>query len=181
MADGQPVIIRELEGDRRTLILEGSDVPERGIDVGGTLRKVSTEYPGASRRSTQIMGTSEQPIELRGRFSDTLSGVSGGALDRMHALRRMWLGQRYCELSWGTTLVRRGYIESVTHRIIRDGDIDYKLTFSVDEADEAEVIAVASTPAVSARDTSTAIDKALEVVDAIDTQLAVITAVDAVV
>jgi hypothetical protein len=181
MANGQPVVIRELEGDRRTVLLQDADMPDQGIDVAGELREVSTEYPGSSRRSTQIMGTSEQPIELKGRLLDSLMGIDGHAISMMTALRKVYLGQRYCELAWGSTLVRRGYLKRASFRVIRDGDIEYQLTFNPDEADEAEVIAVPQTPLASSRDAITAIDAALVVVDTMDGLLDTMTALDALI
>ena len=141
MADGLPVILRELEGQQREVVLEGSALPRQGVEVGGRLRTVRTHYPGTRAASTQVLGTEEDPIELRGHLRDVWLGAEGAALAQMQALRDLYLGQRYCELSWGETLVRRGFIKEFRADFIREADIGYRLRFEVDEADEAEVLA----------------------------------------
>lgn len=140
LADGEPVYIRELDGDEREIELADTDLPERGFEVGGELRSQVSWYPGASSASTQVLGTSEEDVVLAGRFRDVWWGRNGWAASQTQLLRRLWLGQRYCELSWGTLLVRRGYIKRVRARYETEHDISYELVFQVSEGDEAEVV-----------------------------------------
>lgn len=140
LADGQPVVLKELEGDGREIQLLASDMPRQGVVVGGELRRVTTWYPGAQTASTQVLGTKEREIELNGWLRDTWEGLVGGAAKMMQDLRDLWLGQRYCELTWGTLVVRRGYIADVEFRFVRETDIEYRLTFQPTEAQEAVVL-----------------------------------------
>lgn len=139
LADGMPVLITELTGDKKTLILDATDLPERGIEVAGDLRSQATWYPGASSASTQIMGTSEADISLHGRWRDVWA-VEGWAAYQTEAARGMWLRQAYCELSWGSFLVRRGYIKRVMARIDTERDVSYEIVFQVAEADEMDAV-----------------------------------------
>lgn len=139
-ADGQPVIIRELEGARRTVELAASDLPEQGVTTGVSQRVQRTYYPGSRRPSTQVMGLEHKDIALQGWFKDHWTGTLGGALAQHVAMKQLCAGQAYCELTWGSTLVVRGRVLSYDGTFIRDGDIRYSLTFQVDESDDAEVI-----------------------------------------
>lgn len=144
MADGLPVILRELTGQRREVVFEASAVPAGGFDVGGTLRTVRTHYPGTRVASTQVMGTEEDDIELRGVLRDSWTGVDGGAEATVAALRAIFLARRYCELAWGESLVRRGYLKRLVATPHRDGVWDFRIVFEVAESDEAEFVSTAS-------------------------------------
>ncbi|MCI0347514.1 MAG: hypothetical protein L0221_19085 [Chloroflexi bacterium] len=152
VADGQAVVITELEGDGRIVQLAETELPEQGVVVGGELRSVVTHYPGSSKPSTQIMGTKEDDIELRGWLRDRWTGLDGGAMEQVRALRNLRIGQRYCELAWGEGLVVRGYVRRVEHEIVSEHAIRYRVVFQVDEADESEVLAVPFEPAETAFD-----------------------------
>jgi phage protein U len=145
MADGVGIVLRELEGTGRQVFLEDSALPEQ-LQSATELRSKVTHYPGNSASSTQIMGTKDDDITLEGQFRDVWIGFDGGALSRMQALRALLLGQRFLELSWGSTFVRRGYLKRVEQTFKRAGDIGYRLTFQVDEADEAQVITPVAFP-----------------------------------
>ena len=148
-ADGLPVLIQELEGAFTYLELGAAKLPEQGVEVGVKLRHVVNRYPGATTPSVQIMGIEEDPIILRGRIVDAQTGLSGDALATMGLLRSQLLGLRYCSLSWGTDLVRRGFVIGAKLTLRKATSIDYELTFLPVEADEASVLAVPFPNAVS--------------------------------
>jgi hypothetical protein len=145
MADGEAIVIAELEGTGLQVFLEDSSLPTQ-LESASELRSVVTHYPGTSAASTQIMGVKDDDIVLEGQFRDVWIGFEGGAMARWQALRRLLIGQRYCELSWGSTFVRRGFVKRVEQTFRRGADIGYRLTFQVDEADEAEVVAPTAFP-----------------------------------
>lgn len=149
VADGLPVLIQELEGAFTIVELGDAKLPEQGIEVGAKLRHIVNRYPGSSAPSVQIMGIEEDPIVLKGRIVDVLTGLSGDALATMSLLRAQLLGLRYCSLAWGTALVRRGYVVGVKLTLLREGSIGYELTFLPCEADEASVLALPFPNAVS--------------------------------
>lgn len=141
MADGDPILIFEVGGEGR-LELAGADLPERGVEMGTTMRLVATRYPGRSVASTQVMGTEERQLSLRGVFSDVLGGASGHALAQAQRARALVDGQRLCELQWGTTVVRRGYVREFVPSVERQSLIRYTLTFEVTATDQAEQVTV---------------------------------------
>ena len=143
MADDEPVILRELNGDFQAfqvVVLEGSNLPDQ-LQSAIEVRSVRTHYPGNSSASTQVLGTKEDDIVLEGQFRDIWSGATGDGLSRVNRLRAISLAGQLCELSWGSTVVRRGILKRVDTTFKRAGVIGYRLTFEVSEADEALVIA----------------------------------------
>lgn len=141
MANGESVFIREIEGESRLEAeLGNSTLPEKGLTLGGEQRLVTSHYPGSNRAFTQVMGPREEAIELRGKLRDAWIGQAGGARATMRLLDALRRRGRYCELSWGSTFVVRGFVQAAKFPISRDDDIDYELTFQVDESpDLAEV------------------------------------------
>jgi len=179
VADGQPIIIRELEGQRREVVLAGTDLPEQGLEVGGALRTVRTHYPGSRRASTQVLGTEESDLELQGLFRDDWAGFAGWALAQMGALRALYTGQRYCELAWGETLVRRGYVKRAVFVLHREAVVGYRLVFEVAEADEAEVVSPVEFETATPEDLSLALKALRFAVDHLDEAVAAVNTVQA--
>ena len=139
-ADGDGVYIEPLEG-LGLLQLVGYDTPKQGVIEGASLRSVTTRYPGNDRPSTQILGVEEKPYILEGTFRDDLTGIDGHAMAQRNAMRAALIARSYSQLSWGTAIVRRGYIKDVEFDVKSERWIGYKLTFEVSEADEAATVA----------------------------------------
>lgn len=135
-ADGQPVVLRELGGQYRTVELAGSDMPERGMEAPVSLRAVHSRYPGG-KVTTQILGVEEGEITLKCRFNDRLTSLDEGAIAQSETLRSILLGQQPVELTWGILLTRRGYLTKVTPRYERESLIGCEIAFLPVEADEA--------------------------------------------
>lgn len=142
MANGESVLLREVEGDQRIEIeFSGSLLPGRGVKVGGEQHLATRHYPGNMRRAaTQVMGPREDPIELRGVLRDAWIGASGGALEVMQRIDLVRRRGRYCELAWGEVFVVRGYVRRADFPIQRDDDIEYQLEFQVDERMETAMV-----------------------------------------
>lgn len=168
LTDGCSVVLRELDGDYRVVELGDTAMPQQGVDVTGELRMTTTWYPGQSMASVQVMGTQENEITFEGWFKDSWLSLDGGAAAAFQDLRNLWLGQRYCELSWGSLLVRRGFLRQVKGVFVREADIRYTVVFAVVESDEATVIARAAQPAAypSAFGLSDALDLLSDAADA---------------
>lgn len=141
MADTDPVVIEELEGDRRSVVLDNSARPQRGLETGSQLVAKTTWYPGAKAASVQVLGIQEDTLTLDLRLSDQLIGTVGGAQELLSQLRAIHRARRLCELSWGSTLVRRGFLSRVTPAWEREADITVRLEFLAVEADDADVVA----------------------------------------
>lgn len=144
--DAEAVTITELEGLGRVLELRDTSLPEQGVSAPIELRSVVTRYPGNAKSSTQIMGTKEEDIPLTGWFRDVWTGEDGGAMAQVTLCRALVQGQRYCELAWGDSMIRRGYLRRFEPEITNRAAIRYKLVFQVSESDEASVIAVPFLP-----------------------------------
>ena len=142
-----PLIISELTGTN-ILTLTDAALPAQGVEIGAETRMVQTYYPGTSTPSTQIMGTQEKPILLRGVWRDEWIGLTDGALALVETGRALLQGQMRCELQWND-LVRRGYVSAFTATLRRRGYWEWSLTFAVDQADEAVVVAVPMVPAAT--------------------------------
>lgn len=83
-----PIVLRELGGSNRTLILVGSDLPREfgELEFGGRVRGKTTYYPGSKTPTSQILGPVEDPIRFGGELDDRLFGGPPG-----HAYRVMLL------------------------------------------------------------------------------------------
>lgn len=151
-----------------SLTLDDSALPAQGIDFGAKTRLVQTYYPGTSSPSTQIMGTQEEPILLRGVWRDEWLGLLDGAYELVQEARALLLGQARCELQWGS-LTRRGYVASFTATLRRLGYWDWSLTFNVDQADEALVISLPIPPAATPFSLANLLAAALQAADELAT------------
>jgi len=171
-ADGRPVTIRELEGDLRSVTLEGPDLPDQGVEAPVSMRMVRTRYPGSSGVSTQILGIEEGDIELRCFFNDALTLLDEGAIGQVETLRGLVQGGAWCELAWGTLLVRRGYVTKVVPSYHRESMIGCIITFAPDEADEVFYLAIQQ-PKVSLEQIMAASDAALRLLDLLDDAIAI--------
>lgn len=139
--DHLPVIINEMAPPFRFITLTGRDRPEQPIVVGGEQRATQTYYPGSSRASVQVHGTREDPIVLRGWFSDPLTIIDGGAKTRMAILRGLMQGQNPCGLTWGFMIVRTGRVKRCEFSIHRANRVRYEITFEVDQPSDAVAMA----------------------------------------
>lgn len=162
------VVIREIEGTRQLLLDTPAKLPEQGIEAPAKLRAVRTMYPGSSTPLTQVMGTEEEPITLKGVWRDDLLAMTGGAMELVQIARSLLLGQLPCELTWITdegeaALTRRGLVTGFTPTFSRTNVIRWSLTFQCDEADESSVIATPAVPLVQPFDLLFALRQAAEV------------------
>lgn len=148
--NGGVITIIELEGEFRSIVLDSTRMPP-DLTLAGDLRAITTYYPGNSKASVQIMGTKEDDITIEGWLKDVWTGIAGSAEEAFRRMREVWLGQRYCEFSWGD-YIRRGYVRRVEGLIVRRADIQYKIVFAVAEADEVEVIGLVPAKAPQALD-----------------------------
>lgn len=142
MADGEGIFIREVQGaDRMEVLLGGSALPERGLEIETEQRLVQTHYPGAAVAHTQVLGAKHRPLVLLGKLRDTWLGARGAAQVARTRLELLTRRGRLCEASWGETIVVRGYLQRARFRVIADGQLDYELSFQVDATDEPRAMA----------------------------------------
>lgn len=159
MADDDAVILRELSGELSAVVLYGPNLPEQLV-AATELRTVTTHYPGNHRASTQVLGLKHDDITLDGQFRDVWTRADGDARARIASLQAIQSAGRLCELSWGETVVRRGFLKRVEPAFRRAGVIGYRLVFQVDEADAADAIRPRSYPPIPEGDLAAAMARA---------------------
>ena len=159
MSDGLPVVIRELDGSR-TVTLEGSSLPEQGVRVGAEARLVYSWYAGQRVASVQALGTMESPITFRGRLSDFFAG-QGTAAFIGEQIAAILGGQRRLEITWGTTIVRRGHLRRADRIYEREGLIQYEFEFWPDSNAEAAQVQPPRPPASTSNDAIERLDRLL--------------------
>lgn len=163
-----PLTITEIDGTN-FLVLSDSALPEqRSMSLSTKLRRKSTYYPGNSVPSTQIMGTQEEPITLKGKWRDDLLGAIDGAQDLAAKARALVAGQRRCRLEWDN-VVRYGYVDAFDAVVIRRNSLEWTLTFFADQSDDAVILAVPALPLVTPFSLANALAGALEVADELAT------------
>ena len=160
-ADGQPIILRELEGLEREVLLDGGALPNRGsVAYGGEQRVNRTFYPGSNTPSTQVLGVQFDDISLKGLLKDIWAGQVGYARATADALASIWKAQTRCELTWGDVYVHRGRVKRWEERPARESDLAYTLDFQVDEAVSIDEAAQPLDPPTTATTLSTDLDDA---------------------
>ena len=166
MADGDPIIFTELSGDNpRTVTLNGPDLPERPVQVGGSTRLVKTWYPGAEEASVQVMGTAEKPIPLRGVFNDVWTSLDGGALQKKSELEALRMRQRRLRMTWGTEIDVEGHLEEADFKFHQTSLIFYELLFMVALGDQPEAIAVTPFPRATESDLVEELNDSINFID----------------
>lgn len=135
LGDGLPVILAEVYPPFRVITFAGKDRPEP-VERESRQHAKQTWYPGTKEASTQVLGTREEPLVLRGWFRDPLSLLDGGPQARVSILRGILEGQRGCRLLWGDALVLQGRVAGlkfVTRTLHR---VQYEITFAIDKSDD---------------------------------------------
>lgn len=145
-ADGLPVVITELGPPFRVVTFSGRDRPEAPVTVEDRQRAVQTRYPGTQQASTQVMGTEQSAIPLKGWFWDPLTEIDGGPQSRVALLRGIMQGQQSCTLQWGDVITRIGRVASCKFDFYKRSKVRYEISFAVDQANE--IVAMVPLPTV---------------------------------
>lgn len=160
----QPVWIIEQDGDG-FVAFDDSDLPEQGLEESSRLRLVKTWYPGATKASTQVMGTEEGDTVFRGWWRDAWTGLTGGALKQRYQLRQIQKRQRLCELRWGDTISVLGFVREARLVFESEEAIEYEITFDVVEAFDAEVLAIQAVPLATEAEALTVFEQTLQAIE----------------
>lgn len=128
-----PLILRELGGRKRVIILSGSDLPsDQGafLSLGGRVRGVTHWHPGAAEPTIQIMGPEEGSIEFGGQFHDGLKATVGHALFQQTLIDSVRQAGELVALEYGP-IVRTCRWERADFRVLLLSRIDYSIQFEV--------------------------------------------------
>ena len=180
-ADGLPVVIRTIEGAPLEVTLDRGAVPTRGFEVGVNLRTVGTSYPGNSAKSVQIMGVEQEPIVVEGFLRDSWQGETGAALRLNAELRALCLAQRLCQMEWGDTIVKRGYVKNF--RAMPDKDTEWRSrleSWVLESADGGTTRAPQPLPPATQSTLSKVLDAMSEVEDALNATVLATNAIQAI-
>lgn len=72
------LVIREMTGELREVRLTGRALPFRPFTLEGTQRADVTWLPGSPRATAQMLGPSEEPTTIQGRWCERFVGVGSG-------------------------------------------------------------------------------------------------------
>ena len=140
------IVIEELEGQKRTLTLNGPALPLRGATWGGEMRLVTAFPPGRGGEATQqVLGITEAPSEWEGTWNTTRmiaapsvlrsSGQNQDitrAFTLMTAFEEIIRGGSLLRVTWATEnrkLEREGRVGSFKFPIDREDDIRWNASF----------------------------------------------------
>lgn len=180
LADGMPLVLEELESPYTAVVLEGSALPEQGrFETGVELRRVTTWYPGAAAASVQVLGTRERAIPLSGWLRDTWLGAAGAAAEARAALEQLCRGGRYCQLTWGSLVVARGFVAEATFAHESETALQYTLSFEVTDADPARAVESAPFEPVAEAELFEVLDALSTALDTLDEATAALNVVQA--
>lgn len=161
MASSDPSVL-ELSAvdDYAWLQLYARALPYRPLRIGGRQRAEFTWYPGSSGAIVQMLGPSEEPIQMNGFWKDRFIGASTETQKAMvyfgatpiysvtelvsivDNLRRS--GRKF-KLSWDK-LVRYGHITAFTQTWHTPHDCEWELEFSVSAQEEEAAPVVRASP-----------------------------------
>lgn len=138
--------------------------PIKPWTIGGMLRKVRTDYPGARSPSVQVLGPARKPFTLSGRWDDRYNG-EGYAVAEMLRFEKMCQRGNLCRFQYGSQVLE-GIIDDWDFPIQRLWDIDYSFTVDVhqrpEEADNNRSPATPSDPMALLDDFDVAVQSMLE-------------------
>ncbi len=133
-----PWVFEQLGGERKELTLTGWQAPygrphqQPVVTDGIEIRKTEVYYPGDERGPTRhIFGRKYTPWELQGRFRDRADG-KGFALAKVEEVKSFVSDQQRVRASWGGLLSAEGFIDKFEPSRESEGEVEWKLTFSVD-------------------------------------------------
>lgn len=168
MADPSTFTIRELTGDKRTLVLAGRALPYQPIAYEGRMRAEFTHYPGLPVATIQMLGAMEGPSTFTGMWKDrfvkslTDSGAvhepeavalfngvqvedSRALVDAMDSIR---LAGQLLEVTWDT-IIRHGVLTTFRPTWTRREDVEWSVEFTWSSRGETpSPVAIPAAPAV---------------------------------
>ena len=128
-----PLILSELGGRVRRVILSGSDLPSsKGsmLSVGGRQRASTVWYPGALEPTVQIMGPAEDPLEFAGMFEDHKKSLVGHAIAQQFLIDDIRKAGHLVQIEYGA-IIRTCRWDSATFTILGPEQIGYQIKLEV--------------------------------------------------
>ncbi len=114
--------------------------------IGGELRKVRTDYPGAKSPSTQVLGPVQKPQTLRGRWDDRYN-FAGYAEQEMRRFEKMCRRGNLVRIQFQGQAFE-GLIDDWDFPYRRSWDIGYEFVLDVHDRTEHRDISDRSPPTV---------------------------------
>jgi len=138
----------QLGGSRKQLVMGGSTAPHGRAHHGAmaenkvTARKTEHRYPGRTGVTRNVFGTGNEPVTLKGRFSDSKLGATGAAARKAAELEQFCADLQPIRVSWGPSVVWEGFISSVTIGRESSGEHTWELECEVDVRVDTKTVVV---------------------------------------
>lgn len=146
--DASSLTIRELSGERRSIVLSGRGLPFRPFELGKEQRVELTWLPGIGEATATVMGPKQPPLQMQGKWADKyltdanfdpmrtdypimLNGVLVATVDEACKLfDSLTESGQMVELTWFTQR-RTGIISKFTPRWHTVHDVEWSLNIEV--------------------------------------------------
>jgi len=129
-------IIKEITGSLDEIVLNGNMMPHVPFTFGGGQRITKDFYAGHTEPVMQVLGATEDNVEIRGKFKDktysqNLVDEGESMAYEMHKLVESFrLKANLCQFTLGDW-VRYGFIEKTSFEMKRLNEIDYRIELSI--------------------------------------------------
>lgn len=133
-ADGEPVILRQIGGDRIRVELGGEATPDRPVEDTSERSDERWLTPGGPV-GRHALTSDRGALPLRGTLRIREDGPTPERTARQ--IERLLHDAVPVRLTWGDVWTRDGFVESVTLRRHSDARIDYEIGFQPDATDDA--------------------------------------------
>lgn len=133
------VIIEQLGGERRRVVLSGASLPDQGVAVPIGQRLNKQFLPGASEAIVQVLGIDLPSFTLAGSANDALIGEAGAAVEIINTLSAIVADGQPVDVFWDVPggFGRRAYLSGLTTTWRLADLVDWSLTvdpFATSEA-----------------------------------------------
>lgn len=157
---GESILIRELTGSQRSVVLRDRALPHRPVAFPREQIVKKTRYQGNPVATVQVLGPEHGPLEMAGcwkaryiaaavslwGFDDLWSEGDAVTPEIMVlAFDRLLAGGNLLEVSWGPE-VRRGVLSRFEPSYQRVEDVDWSVTFTWTQAGSAEAPRATAAP-----------------------------------
>lgn len=132
MPESQPIVIEQLGGERRKVVLSGGALPNQGVETGIGQRLERQFLPGASEAVVQVLGLDLPDLTFVGQLNDALLDGPGDARALVEQMFLLVTEAQPVEVSWGDSgaFARRGYVTSFRPVWQLADLVDWTLTLS---------------------------------------------------
>lgn len=143
----QPIVIQELSGSERVIVLGGRALPERPLPAGGRTRHKLTWYAGNAVGTLQVLGVEDKSTTINGEWNDrfiadqvTVQGFETPTLARevVAIFENIQRSGNAIRFQWGD-VVRMGILADFDPEWQREQDVRWSMEFAWYGRDDLEL------------------------------------------